>query len=236
MSMTRKHAAIAAAVFLAFVPVTVGAAVNLNAEVEALVRTAFADAPDMIAVAKCESGYRQFNDDGTPLHGGGGGKYVGIFQISEAVHSAAAARLGDDINSIAGNIAFARHLYDEQGNVPWVSCLSKKILTAQELVPPPVTSSATPDFPPLTANLRAGMTHPLVKVMQQMRNSAGYAITASGPGSPGNETAYFGALTRVAVRKFQCDRGIACDGDEASTGYGNVGPRTRAALNALRTR
>jgi hypothetical protein len=224
-----------AALLLALVPSGVGAAANPNAEVDALVRAAFADAPEMIAVAKCESGLRQFNDDGTPLHGGGGGKYVGIFQISEAVHAATAARLGDDINAISGNIAYARHLYDEQGTVPWVSCLPKKPRVSAK---PADAENAfkVPDGGPnwhLTVNLRSGITHPQVKILQLMLNHAGYVIASTGPGSKDNETTYFGAMTRTALRKFQCDKGIACDGDESATGYGNVGPKTRAALNAI---
>ena len=40
-------------------------------------------------------------------------------------------------------------------------------------------------------------------------------------------------MTREAVRRFQCAKGIACDGDEATTGYGRVGPMTRSALLQL---
>lgn len=58
-------------------------------------------------------------------------------------------------------------------------------------------------------------------------------MAVDGPGSPNNETEKFGVLTREAVQKFQCAKGIACDGDESSTGYGYVGPRTRAALLSL---
>lgn len=46
-------------------------------------------------------------------------------------------------------------------------------------------------------------------------------------------TGYFGALTRRAVQRFQCAYNIVCSGDEASTGYGQVGPRTRAALEGV---
>lgn len=231
MRLNASRVAIAAATILAVLPGAVGASANLNADVEAQVRAAFADAPDMIAVAKCESGYRQFNDDGTPLHGGWGGKYVGIFQISEEVHSAEAARLGDDINTIAGNIAYARHLYDREGSVPWVSCLPKKTAAAPAVVPATGGGSTSG---PLSATLRFGMSHAQVLALQQLLNANGYAIAADGPGSPGHETSRFGALTRAAVRKFQCDKGIVCDGDEDSTGFGLVGRRTRAALNALK--
>ncbi len=43
---------------------------------------------------------------------------------------------------------------------------------------------------------------------------------------------YYGSLTRAAVQRFQCRQGIVCGGDAASTGYGRVGPRTLAAINA----
>lgn len=45
----------------------------------------------------------------------------------------------------------------------------------------------------------------------------------------GNATGYFGSRTQTAVRRFQCDRGVICGG-AVSSGYGMVGPRTRAAL------
>ncbi len=233
--MLRARTLLIAAAALALVPAAAGAVTNLNADVEAQVRAAFADAPDMIAAAKCESGYRQFNDDGSPLHGGWGGKYVGIFQISEEVHSAEAARLGDDISTVAGNIAYARHLYDREGTVPWVSCVPKKVAAAAAAPAPASVSNALSgaSSDALTLTLRTGMSDQQVKTLQQTLNAAGYAVAASGPGSSGSETERFGALTRAAVRKFQCDKGIVCQGDEDSTGYGLVGRRTRSALNAL---
>ena len=46
----------------------------------------------------------------------------------------------------------------------------------------------------------------------------------------GNDTGYFGPLTRAAVQQFQRQHGIVSSGDEATTGYGSYGPITRAAL------
>ncbi len=43
----------------------------------------------------------------------------------------------------------------------------------------------------------------------------------------------FDAATREALRKFQCAEKISCAGDEASTGYGLAGPKTRARVNQL---
>jgi peptidoglycan hydrolase-like protein with peptidoglycan-binding domain len=48
-------------------------------------------------------------------------------------------------------------------------------------------------------------------------------LAESGPGSPGNETNYFGSLTQKALAKYQADNGII-----PSAGY--FGPKTRAFL------
>lgn len=45
-------------------------------------------------------------------------------------------------------------------------------------------------------------------------------------------TGYFGSLTRAAVQRYQCKQGIVCGGTAATTGYGRVGPRTLASINA----
>jgi hypothetical protein len=42
-------------------------------------------------------------------------------QINEHYHSATAAKLGLDLYTIQGNVAYARYLYDKQGTAPWSS-------------------------------------------------------------------------------------------------------------------
>lgn len=49
---------------------------------------------------------------------------------------------------------------------------------------------------------------------------------------PNYATGYFGSLTQAAVRQFQCTANVVCSGNAVSTGWGSVGPRTRAALAA----
>lgn len=46
-------------------------------------------------------------------------------------------------------------------------------------------------------------------------------------------TGYYGPLTRRAIERFQVKYNIVSTGDPVSTGYGQVGPRTRAKLNEL---
>jgi hypothetical protein len=74
-----------------------------------------------------------------------------------------------------------------------------------------------------TKDLYFGMTDPDVKKLQQLLNKLGYILAESGPGSPGNETDYFGSLTQAALAKFQADNTIY-----PTAGY--FGPKTRAAF------
>jgi hypothetical protein len=71
-----------------------------------------------------------------------------------------------------------------------------------------------------------------VKILQQILNAKGYRLTASGAGSPGYETVYFGPATLVALKRFQCAELNVCSGTPLTTGYGQTGPITRAKLNA----
>jgi PKD repeat protein len=47
----------------------------------------------------------------------------------------------------------------------------------------------------------------------------------------GQVTGYFGSLTQAAVKRWQAKYNIISSGDEATTGYGQVGPRTAAAMS-----
>ncbi|HYE74877.1 MAG TPA: hypothetical protein VEF04_16170, partial [Blastocatellia bacterium] len=64
---------------------------------------------------------------------------------------------------------------------------------------------------------------------------AGFLVAERGPGSPGNETTLYGPATRKAVERFQCAKQIVCPNGSYISGYGYVGPKTRAALSALST-
>lgn len=91
--------------------------------IETKVRAYFTDAPIMIEIAKCESNFRQFTDAGNVFYGGQGQGMIGIFQFYESIHKTAAATLGYDLATVDGNIAYAKHLYKEQGVTPWQSCV-----------------------------------------------------------------------------------------------------------------
>ena len=89
--------------------------------VEQYVASEFSDAPIMVKVAKCESGLQQFYPDGSLVRGIRHPPDVGVCQINEAVHSTEARALGFDLHTLAGNVKYCRHLFDEEGTQPWES-------------------------------------------------------------------------------------------------------------------
>lgn len=77
-----------------------------------------------------------------------------------------------------------------------------------------------------TRDLTVGSRGDDVKCLQQHLNSAGYQVAASGAGSPGNETTYFGSLTKAAVSKWQSASGV-------SPAAGYFGPISRAKYSSV---
>ncbi len=81
-----------------------------------LIAEAFPDAPIMLRVAACESGFLQHAYNPTNNSHDGG-----VFQISQKYHGARMQKLGLDPYDVKDNIAYARILYNESGLQPWLA-------------------------------------------------------------------------------------------------------------------
>ena len=88
----------------------------------------------------------------------------------------------------------------------------------------PQVPSTTPTT--LTRDLYLNINGEDVRTLQKLLNANGYVVSLAGGGSVGNETTYFGQLTKIAVIKFQTAKNIS-----PIAGY--VGLLTRTALLAL---
>lgn len=76
-----------------------------------------------------------------------------------------------------------------------------------------------------TTDLTIGSTGEAVRQLQMFLNSKGYTVAASGAGSAGMESTYFGVLSQSALAKYQAANAI-------SPAAGYFGPITRAKVNA----
>ena len=92
---------------------------EVTLSIHELLALEFGESSIMLDIARCESGVRQFNVDGSILQGHINNKDIGIFQINEFYHLDRSMALGTDIYTIDGNISYASVLYEEQGTQPW---------------------------------------------------------------------------------------------------------------------
>ena len=87
--------------------------------VKEYVESQFADTPIMIKIAACESHFKQFDKAGNPVKNPES-TAIGVFQIMASIHqNLADEKLGLDITSLEGNVAYAKALYNDQGTTPW---------------------------------------------------------------------------------------------------------------------
>lgn len=89
--------------------------------VEQYVQDYFRDIPILVQIAKCESRFRHFDKNHKVIRGEANSQDVGVMQINEKYHLERSEKLGYDIYSIEGNMAYARRLYEKEGTVPWAS-------------------------------------------------------------------------------------------------------------------
>lgn len=121
---------------------------------------------------------------------------------------------------------------------PTASPVSAQIAQVPTTATPSITAApsviAVSVSPVFTKTMKVGTVSSDAMRLQQILNSDPETkVAESGAGSPGNETNYFGSLTRAALQKFQCKYGIVCSGTSDTTGYGNLGPKTRAKIQEI---
>src|SRR3989338_3903310 len=88
---------------------------------EQYVREYFKDDPILAEIAKCESTFRQYSSSGEVIKGRVNKSDVGVMQINKYYHLKQALKLGYDLHTIEGNMAYAKALYDREGTKPWNS-------------------------------------------------------------------------------------------------------------------
>ena len=95
------------------------------------------------------------------------------------------------------------------------------------------TSSTSCNF---TRSLTMGSKGDDVKCLQEYLNGAGHTLASSGAGSPGNETTYFGSITKAGVIKWQnANAAVVLAPVGLSTGTGYFGPSSRSAYASMVT-
>ena len=104
---------------------------------EEYVREYFKDDPILAEIAKCESTFRQYSSSGEVIKGRVNQSDVGVMQINKYYHLKQAEKLGYDLHTTEGNMAYAKVLYDREGTKPWNSsskCWKKYAKTAESPV------------------------------------------------------------------------------------------------------
>jgi ABC-type Fe3+-citrate transport system substrate-binding protein len=107
---------------------TITRSLKTREEMEAYLKDEYADTPILVDVARCESTFKQFHEDGKVVRGRVDRDDIGVMQINERYHGETAEKLGIDIYTVDGNIAYAKYLYDKFGTKPWSAskpCWSK---------------------------------------------------------------------------------------------------------------
>ncbi len=90
-------------------------------QLEQKAKVYFKDYPILVDIARCESQFRQFDTKGNILKGKVNKSDLGLMQINRYYHGVKSDELGYDIETVEGNMAYAKYLYEKEGSKPWLS-------------------------------------------------------------------------------------------------------------------
>ena len=170
--------------------------------------------------------------------GGGGGGYYSTPETATAtttpavsatttvVSAAAAATLREQQVQLLNLLITQLQLLFEQARNSGVELSASTEQAIASLTAPGTTLPVVSGYQ-FTRDLDTGSEGEDVRQLQIFLNDNGFTVSASGPGSLGNETSLFGGGTRAALAKYQKSVGI-------SPAVGRLGPATRAYVNAHR--
>jgi peptidoglycan hydrolase-like protein with peptidoglycan-binding domain len=130
----------------------------------------------------------------------------------------------DLLNKVANNLYGSTSTTPPVGTNPTSTPPTGGNPTSTTPVTPSSTGTGTGGYV-FTRNMGPGSSGPDVTALQQLLIRLGDYPAAIVSG-------YYGSLTEKAVETFQANQGIISYGSPFTTGYGAVGPHTRAALNA----
>ncbi len=108
-----------------FVPVSDGMVVETSytfsesPTIEEYVQEYYKETPILADIARCESRNRQFTKNGDIFRGEVNDRDVGVMQINEDYHLKTSKKLGYDLYSLEGNLAYGQYLYNKKGVAPW---------------------------------------------------------------------------------------------------------------------
>jgi soluble lytic murein transglycosylase-like protein len=99
-----------------------------SSDIQSYLHEQYFDTPILIEIARCESEFRQFDKNGNIVRGRVNADDVGVMQINEFYHADTARKMGLNLKTAEGNVAFGKYLYAKYGTSPWSAsepCWSK---------------------------------------------------------------------------------------------------------------
>jgi peptidoglycan hydrolase-like protein with peptidoglycan-binding domain len=105
----------------------------------------------------------------------------------------------------------------------------------QPTTKPITTTPTTKTTATFTRNLTLGSTGSDVKNLQIFLNAHGFTVSATGTGSSGHESTYYGPATKAALIKFQeANAATILTPNGLTKGTGFFGPATMKVVNGVK--